>query len=85
MGNVSHTKAEELEKQHPGITETLQEQGVLGKNKRSKARFMLNADKNKVYPTLYYKGHGKGTESKKMAELRNKWFELTQEYTKEEK
>ena len=85
MGNVSHAKAEERAKQHPRITETLQSQGVLGTNRRTKARFMLNADKKKVYPTLYFKGHGKGKETKKMVELRNKWTEIVTEYTKETK
>ena len=85
MGNVSHSKAEELEKKHPGITETLQTQGVLGTNRRTKARFMLNADKKKVYPTLYFKGHGKGKDTKKMTELRTKWVEFVTTYTKEEK
>jgi len=83
MGNVSHSKAEELEKKHPGITKTLQNQGVLGTNRRAKPRFMLNADKKKVYPTLYFKGHGKGTETKKMVELRTKWIDLLTKYTKE--
>ena len=45
---------------------------------------MLNAEKKKVQPTLYFKGHNQGNDSKKMTELRDKWTELVTEYTKEE-
>ena len=84
MGNITHKESEELENKFPGITETLQDEGIVGLRKRNKARFMLNADKKKVQPTLYFKGHNQGTDSKKMIELREKWTELVTQYTKED-
>jgi hypothetical protein len=86
MGNVTHKEAGELEDKFPGITETLQGEGIVGQRRRNKARFMLNGNKKKVQPTLYFKGHGlQGKDTKKMTELREKWTELVTEYTKEEK
>jgi hypothetical protein len=84
MGNVTHKESEELESKYPGITETLQKEGIVGSRKRNKPRYMLNADKKKVQPTLYFKGHYQGADSDKMTELRDKWTELVTEYTKEE-
>lgn len=84
MGNVTHKESEELESKYPGITETLQKEGIVGSRKRNKPRYMLNADKKKVQPTLYFKGHNQGVDSDKMTELRDKWTELVTEYTKEE-
>ena len=84
MGNITHKESEELEAKYPGITETLQTEGIVGMRKRNKARYMLNGDKKKVQPTLYFKGHKQGKDSKKMTELREKWTELIKQYTKEE-
>jgi len=84
MGNVTHKESEQLEKKYPGITNTLQSEGIVGTRRRNKPRYMLNAEKKKVQPTLYFKGHNQGNDSKKMTELRDKWTELVTEYTKEE-
>jgi len=85
MGNVTHKEAEELENKFPGITKTLQDEKIVGERKRNRARYMLNGNKKKVQPTLYFKGHGiGGKDTKKMTELRDKWTELVTQYTKEE-
>ena len=84
MGNITHNESEQLEKKYPGITEPLQGEGIVGKRKRNKPRYMLNEEKKKVQPTLYFKGHNQGTDSKKMLELRDKWTQLVTEYTKED-
>ena len=38
MGNITHKESEELEAKYPGITETLQSEGIVGKRKRRKEK-----------------------------------------------
>jgi hypothetical protein len=36
MGNITHKESEELESKFPGITETLQDEGIVGLRKRNR-------------------------------------------------
>jgi hypothetical protein len=60
----------------------LQERGLVGKRRRRKNKnYVLNMDNIKVYPTLTFKGHGKGNEnSNVMQSIRNEFDTLINKY-----
>tara|TARA_Y100001973_G_C5173306_1_gene320371 strand:+ start:1090 stop:1356 length:267 start_codon:yes stop_codon:yes gene_type:complete len=88
MGKVTVKESEELLKSgvlDKKTIETLRKKGLVSRKRNSTKRFILSG-KNKVYPTMYFRGLGKGEKlNKEMITLREEWFKLSQKYTQEEK
>ena len=85
MGRLTINEVENLKK--AGIldeasVDEMKERGLVGSRKRRKVTpYMVNKDDTKVYPQLYFKGHGGGTDSNEMVTFRKEFEELIEKHT----
>lgn len=92
MGKLTIQEVEDLKKaglmKDPETEKYLQEKGLVGTRKRGNKRFMTHPElKNvKIFPQLYFQGLGKTVKpTSEMEEIRTKFNEVINTYTKEEK
>lgn len=88
MGKLTINEAQKL--QESGVlskkaVEEMQEKGLVSTRRRNNRRYIKTASGSWVTPQLYFQGLKGNRYSTKMTELKNKFNELANQYTTENK